>query len=264
MNQQDFVSPLDDFYFRLVFANPLVTSPLTNFIRALFPDHCQFMKDLVIIDPSQNLGHKPVKTGLVSVLITSELEITHNVEIVVTSNPLERVEAQLYVEDRQANRMFQGELDKSKIDYVTTILISGYPLTLGAPNFAKRVDFDLADSLDGELLATGSLWTYELPNLPLTLENYNLWAWLRFLGARNELELLAAADLSPEIDEAYRIFRSLVADDRSRHYYNVWRAEMDQIMNEVYQSKSPAELWPESSKLLATFGQADKWSTILH
>ncbi|MDR1608621.1 MAG: hypothetical protein LBT38_09480 [Deltaproteobacteria bacterium] len=260
-----FVSPIDDFYFRLAFANPLAPSPLANLIRVFLPEYALSMKDLAIIDPASNLKNFPVKTGLASVLVTTHNDQVHNVEIAVTSNPLERVETILYLKDRQFQRMFKYLPESRFGNRVATILISSYTMMLDSQNYLNRVDFEVGHRVNkGLALSRGSLWVYELPNLPLFLENQELWAWLNYFKAQNSSELLEAASSNPEIAEAHAIYRSYLADRRSSECYEIWRAERDEAMNKAYQRKTPAELWPEAIKKMETFGLGDKWSTIQH
>ncbi|MDR1086081.1 MAG: Rpn family recombination-promoting nuclease/putative transposase [Deltaproteobacteria bacterium] len=243
---------LDDFVFRLIFADPENPQILAKFIRALMPEAAKFMKDLSVIDPRFNLENEPVRTGLVSALVTTDLELVYNIEIIVSADPLERVDALVYSKSRQVRRMFQCLPAAWLKSLVTTIFIADYPLTQDASHFINRVDFELANRAQGgEIKASGALWSYELPNMPENYDEPVLVSWLSFLKAKTQEELNRLVKINTDLREPVELLLAKSSDPKTRRLYGDWHRANDDRMLELYRTKSPGELWPEAVKLFS-------------
>jgi hypothetical protein len=192
---------------------------------------------------------------MVSLMVAAGAGLAHSVEIIVSSNPLERVDASVFAKGRQIARMRQCLPEASPRCHVSTVLIASYPLAEAPANHLRRLELDLSDCQgEGAGRVTGTMWAYLLPNTPAELENRRLWAWLKFFGAKAAWEFAALAARFPDVADAYETLRGLSEDPRTARLYRDWLEAHNSRIMEVYRAKRPAELWPEAAKLFGAYG----------
>ncbi|MDR1871810.1 MAG: Rpn family recombination-promoting nuclease/putative transposase [Deltaproteobacteria bacterium] len=247
----ELLPPLNDFVFRLIFSDRQRPEVLASLIIALLPEQAFLMKDLTVIDPLVNVPENQSRTGLVSALVTSNLGAIHNIEILVSSNPLERVDVALYAKNRHIYRMIQGMPEAQPRGFVTTILLADYQLSADSTRFVSRADFELSTGPEVDAIKTvGSLWSYQLPNLKEEMDNQALKDWVDFFRARTLEEFREVSLRNRDILSAREALEAIEADPSSLASYRAWREAHANHLAQVYRGKGPAELWPEAMKRL--------------
>ncbi|MDR3039080.1 MAG: Rpn family recombination-promoting nuclease/putative transposase [Candidatus Adiutrix sp.] len=211
---RDPLSPKNDLFFKLLFAEPNRLSLLQAFLRAALDLPAEEFDQLTIMDPHLQRGYPEDKLGILDAKILTKGGQTIDVEIQV--EPQTHLwERALYYAARMTTDQLKSGRDYREIHPVIGIFILDWELIKEDLNYHHR--FRLYDErLDYAYPRLMEINILELPKLPERPDGSSLCDWLRLFTARTREEFEMAAKAGSEIAQAVAVIMELSEDERTR------------------------------------------------
>ncbi|MDR0445599.1 MAG: Rpn family recombination-promoting nuclease/putative transposase [Oscillospiraceae bacterium] len=226
---------------------------------------------LAIIDPNLPREFEDDKLGILDVKLKLKSGKIIDIEIQVKSLPHLRERVIFYTSKMVTEQIRSGN-DYGIIKPVVTIIIADF--TLFDTDSAYHHRFELYDKehsvLFSDLMGVHIL---ELPKLPETDDNTDLWEWLKFIKSDDMEELEMLAQRSPTLSKAVGIRMELSQDERLRMIAEAkekarrdeadWLWGIEQEKNRAIEQEKTRAKEEERAELFALLSQLGVSSDIL-
>jgi predicted transposase/invertase (TIGR01784 family) len=216
---QTILSPLNDFVFKLIFADKRHSGILAAFLKAALDLPPREFDRLTIVDSRLKREHENDKEGILDVQVHTASGVIINVEVQVASYAGLRSRFVFYPAKLLVSQVKRGD-EYQKLAPVVSIIImkellvpeeEGYYNEYGLIN--KRTGAVFSDLL--------SIKVFELSKMPLSVDlippgERQLWYWGKFFQARTEEEFNMAAEQDGAIREAVDVLMEASEDEVAR------------------------------------------------
>jgi predicted transposase/invertase (TIGR01784 family) len=224
---QNILSPLNDLIFKKIFGDQSVMGSTGSFLKSVLDIDAEIVDGLTVINPNQQIDHKNDKAGVLDLkLRASGGEILH-VEVQVLNMPSIR-ERIMYYSCKMITEQIEKGDNYTEIKRVISILISDFKLIKDTEMYHD--DFSNASLNSCKVFSDlYKIHILELPKLPQKSDGTKLWAWMKFISARNQedfdMALQENSDIKPAYDKLVTISTDAdirqLADDREKHLRDI-------------------------------------------
>ena len=210
----DFISPKNDTIFKLLFGDERSLEILTDFLKSVLRLPEDEYEDVTLIDPQLKREYDGDKLSVMDVRIRTKAQKTINIEIQLLSMPELRERIVYYLAKMVTGQVGAGE-SYQKIKRVISIIITDFIFIPGTDEYHNR--FTLYDpGTRTEFTDVIEVNTLELVKLPESEDGTKLWAWMKFLSARNKEDLNMIAQSSPQVKQAVMRYMEMTEDEQIR------------------------------------------------
>jgi len=210
----DFFSPTDDYMFKLLFGTEQGVEQLTDFLKSVLKLSAEEYEQITIVDPHLLRMNKEDKLGILDVTVRTKSGRLIDVEIQVKPSPELRERVAFYGA-KMLSRQAKAGKDFIKIKPVIVVLITSHVLAPEEPKYHNR---NLICNPDTGVIFTDILeiHTIELPKIPITEDDTQLWWWAKFLSAQSKEEMDMLAQQNQQVGKAVVRYMELSADEQTR------------------------------------------------
>ncbi len=214
---QEFLSPKNDFIFKLLFGDERSIEILTDYLKSVLRLPADEYEEVNLIDPHLKQEHAEDKLGILDVRVRTKSRKVIDIEIQVKPSP-ELRERVVYYGSKMITEQIVSGGRYAGIKRVIQIIITDHPLITGSDRYHHR--FTLYDpEARTEFTDILEVNTLELPKLPAQDDGTELWNWMRFLSARGKEDFEMIAEKNPQIRKAVVRLEELSNDERTRLLY---------------------------------------------
>jgi predicted transposase/invertase (TIGR01784 family) len=198
----------------MIFGDSRDIGILTDFLQAALDLPAEDYEEVTLVDPHLARESPDDKMGVLDVKVKTRSGKLVDVEVQLCSQSQMRERIVFYLA-RMINEQIGPGDEYWSIQRSICILIADYVLV--PENASYRNRYTLRDPATGsEFTDLLEVNTLELPKLPRDEDGTPLWAWLKFLSAREKEELTMLAEKNPQVKKAVVKFMALTEDERAR------------------------------------------------
>jgi len=218
-----FIPAKSDVIFKIIFGDELNKLFLIMFLEAVLDLEFDEYTDIQIVDPHLKRKGKDDKFGILDVKIRTKTGKIINIEIQLQVTP-EMRERIVYYGAKLITEQLQSGDEYALIRKTISILITG---DIFLREHSKYHDvFKLYSQLTGtEFTDILEIHTLELSKLPRETDGSDLWAWLEFMNAESEEELMVLREKEPKLRAAVEKLLEINRDPDMRALYDAREKE---------------------------------------
>jgi predicted transposase/invertase (TIGR01784 family) len=219
--ENEFVSPLEDFVFSQIFGDQQNLGSTKAFLKTLLDIPADDYDQLKVEDPTLKRFFKKDKKSVVDLRLTTKSGKIIHIELQVEKDENMRSRIMQY-----ATRLVSDQLKKGdkygEIHQVVSICICDHVLLDEEDYYAN--DYELRNRKGHSFTDLLKVVILELPKLP-EKEDEAVWPWLRFFKCKKQEEFEMLARKHPELKEAVSCVRKMSLGEQ-------WRAVMSWRWNQ--------------------------------
>jgi len=209
-----FLSPKRDIVFKLLFGDERNIDFLTDFLKSVLRLPEDEYDEVTVVDPNLLPEFASDKLSILDVKVKTKRGKTIDIEIQILPTPELRERIVCYAAKMITEQVGEG-MAYSNIKRVISIIITDFTLITDNVRYHNR--YTLYDpETNSEFSNIIEVNTLELTKLPENGDGTDLWAWMKFLSARNKEEMNVIAESSPQVKKAVARLAVLTDDERAR------------------------------------------------
>jgi predicted transposase/invertase (TIGR01784 family) len=238
--EQEFVSPLMDYVFSLLFGDRRNVGVLTGFLQSLLDIPDTEYEKITFDNPTIKRLFRKDKSGIVDVRVTTKSGRILHIELQVEKTRQMKSRVLFYMTRLLWEQLKRGE-EYDAMHQVISIVICDHVLLEDETSYFNV--FELQNSRKNRFTDLLKLIILELPKVPDQEEQRPVWPWLQFLKCKSREDLEMLTKKHPEVKEAVAVIRKLSWGEKRRRIKEeeaLWRTDR-RIMREEAVAEGLAE-----------------------
>jgi predicted transposase/invertase (TIGR01784 family) len=251
--EQEFVSPLMDYVFLMLFGDRRNVGVLIGFLQSLLDIPDTEYEKITFDNPSIKRLFKKDKSGIVDVRVTTKSGRTLHIELQVEKTSQMKSRALFYMTKLLWEQLKRGE-EYDEMHQVISIVICDHVLLEEEASYFNV--FELQNTQNHRFTDLLKLIILELPKVPDQEERRPVWPWLQFFKCKSREDLDMLTTKHPEVKEAVAVLRKLSWGEKRRRIKEqeaLWRTDR-RIMREDAIAEGKAESALEIARKFKALG----------
>jgi predicted transposase/invertase (TIGR01784 family) len=237
---EEFVSPLMDYVFSLLFGDRRNVGVLTGFLQSVLDIPDTEYEEIAFENPSLKRLFKKDKSGIVDVRVTTKSGRILHIELQVEKTRKMKSRVLYYMTKLLWEQLKRGE-EYDKMHQVISIVICDHVMLEDKASYLNVFEFQ--DEEQYRFTDLLKLITLELPKVPDREEQQPVWPWLQFFKCKSREDLEMLTKKHPEVKEAVAVLKKLSWGEKRRRIKEqeaLWRTDR-RIMREDARAEGLAE-----------------------
>ncbi|MDR0502901.1 MAG: Rpn family recombination-promoting nuclease/putative transposase [Treponema sp.] len=239
MNNDYFVSPLQDFAFSQIFGNQQNIDNTRDFLKALLDIPKEDYDKLTIVNPILGRMSKKEKTAVVDVLLNTKSGRIIHIELQVEKRRNMRNRIMYYAARNLSDQLKWGN-DYKKINQAISVVICDHNLLEEEDSYIN--EYMLRNDKKHCFTELMKVIILELPKLPET-EDGTIWRWMKFLKCSGKEDYEMLRRKYPELEKPIVCAKrmSLIQSIRYLHMQRVFQKADEENLREQIKLDGRAE-----------------------